>query len=141
MPTRLIDSTPPPIAMSCWPVIDLRGGEVHRVEAGGAEAVDLHARHCSPKPALSTAARAMSPPASPTGSTQPSTTSSTSVGVELVAVADRVAAPCAARSTRRHLVQRAVGLAAAARGADGVVDEGVGHCAASVIGERAPVSR
>ena len=46
-----------------------------------------------PKPALSTAARAMSPPASPTGSTQPSTTSSTSMRVEVVALADRVAAP------------------------------------------------
>ena len=45
MPTRLMDSTPPPIAMSCWPDMICAGGEIHRVEAGSAEAVDLHARH------------------------------------------------------------------------------------------------
>ena len=45
MPTRLIDSTPPPIVMSCWPDITSRRGEIHRVEARGAETVDLHARH------------------------------------------------------------------------------------------------
>ena len=45
MPTRLMDSTPPPMVMSCWPDITWAAGEIHRVEAGGAEAVDLHARH------------------------------------------------------------------------------------------------
>ena len=45
MPMRLIDSTPPPIVISCWPDMTSRGGEVHRVEARGAEAIDLHARH------------------------------------------------------------------------------------------------
>ena len=44
MPMRLMDSTPPPIVMSCWPDITCGGGEIHRVEARGAEAVDLHAR-------------------------------------------------------------------------------------------------
>ena len=45
MPTRLIDSTPPPIVMSCWPDMTCGRREVHRIEARGAEAVDLHARH------------------------------------------------------------------------------------------------
>ena len=30
---------------SCWPDMICAGGEIHRVEAGGAEAVDLHAGH------------------------------------------------------------------------------------------------
>ena len=33
------------MAMSFMPGHDLRGGEIHRIEARGAEAVDLHARH------------------------------------------------------------------------------------------------
>ena len=84
-----------------------------------------------PQPALSTAARAMSPPASPTGSTQPSTTSSTrSVSRSL---RSRTAfSAVTARSTGGHLVQRAVRLAAPARGADVVVDEGVGHSRTSL---------
>ena len=58
---------------------DLGRREIHRIEAGGAKAVDLHAGH--PVAEIGGRARrlrAMSPPASPTGSTQPSTTSSTS---------------------------------------------------------------
>ena len=68
----------------------------------------------------------MSAPASPTGSTQPKTTSSTSARVEVVAVADR-AQRRGAELDRRDLVQRAVGLALAARRADMVVDVGVSH--------------
>ncbi len=45
MPTRLIDSTPPATTQVVLPGHDLRGPEVHRIEAGGAEPVDLHAGH------------------------------------------------------------------------------------------------
>ena len=69
----------------------------------------------------------MSPPASPTGSTQPSTTSSTSVGSSSLRSLIAPSA-CVARLSAGHLVQRAVGLALAARRAHGVVDECVGHC-------------
>jgi hypothetical protein len=40
-----MDSTPPPMAMSFCARHDLGGGEIHRLEARGAEAVDLDARH------------------------------------------------------------------------------------------------
>ena len=43
MPTRLIDSTPPPIVRSCWPLITWEAAKFDRIEAGSAEAVDLHA--------------------------------------------------------------------------------------------------
>ena len=105
---------------------DLRGGEIDPVEAGGAEAVDLHARHLSPKPAASAPMRAMSPPASPTGSTQPITTSSTSSRIEMVAILDRLQRG-RGQMQRRRRMQRAVRLAAPARRADVIVDEGLGH--------------
>ena len=117
MPTRLIEFDAAADGHLVLAGHHLRRGEIHRVEARGAEAVDLHARHLSPKPATSAAARAMSPPASPTGSTQPSTTSSTSAGSSLLR--SLIAAERLRREIERgDLVQRAVGLAAAARGAD-----------------------
>ena len=45
MPTRLIDSTPPAHDQVVLARHDLRGPEVHRIEAGGAEAIDLDAGH------------------------------------------------------------------------------------------------
>ena len=105
---------------------DLGRGEVHRVEAGGAEAVDLHARH-----AVAVARRERG--------------HARDVAARL---ADRIDAaehhvvdqrriePVALLHRRQrlrrqvergHLVQRAVGLAASARRAHVVVDEGVGH--------------
>ena len=87
MPTRLIDSTPPPIVDLVLARHDLRRGDVDGLEARGAEAVDLHARH-----ALGIARderRGAGDVAALLADrmTQPSTTSSTSFGVELVAVA------------------------------------------------------
>ena len=70
--------------------------------------------------------RAMSPPASPTGSTQPITTSSTSSGVEMVAILDRLQRR-RRKMERRRGMQRAVRFAAPARRAHVIVDEGVGH--------------
>ena len=106
---------------------DLGGGEVHGVETRGAEAVDLHARHVvavagrrAPR-----RGRCRRPPRRPDR---------------------RSRAPCRRRARcrarcgrgwrssavrreleRRDLVQRAVRLAAPARGADVIVDECLGH--------------
>ena len=127
MPTRLIDSTPPPMVMSCWPDITSRRGEIDRVEPRGAEAVDLHARHLvavardERRGARDVAARL----ADRIDAAEHDVVDQ--LRVELVAVLDR-AERLRRQIERGHLVQRAVGLAAPARGADGVVDECVGHC-------------
>ena len=87
MPTRLMDSTPPPMVMSCWPDMTWAAAKFTASRPEAQKRLICTPGTLSPKPATSAEARAMSPPASPTGSTQPSTTSSTSSGVELVAVA------------------------------------------------------
>jgi len=43
MPTRLIDSTPPPIANSCWPAMICAEAKLTASKPRGAEAIDLHA--------------------------------------------------------------------------------------------------
>ena len=81
-----------------------------------------------PKPAFIAAKRAISPPASPTGSTTPRTTSSTLSFVEVVALLQRLQRRGGERQ-RGHLMQRAIDLAPAARGADVIVDIGFRHFA------------
>ena len=105
---------------------DLRGGEIHRVEAGRTEAVDLHAGHAVAIAGDQRRVRAISAPASPTGSTHAQDHVVDQSGIELVAVLDG-AERLAREIERGHFVQRAVDLAAAARGAHVIVDEGVGH--------------
>ena len=68
----------------------------------------------------------MSAPASPTGSTHAHHHVVDQRGIELVAALDG-AERLARQIERGHLVQRAVHLAAAARRAHVIVDEGVGH--------------
>ena len=80
MPTRLMDSTPPPMVMECWPDITSAAAKFTASSPEAQKRLICTPGTPSPKPATSAAARAMSPPASPTGSTQPSTTSSSSVG-------------------------------------------------------------
>ena len=126
MPTRLIDSTPPPMVMSCWPDITSAAAKFTASRPEAQKRLIWMPGTLSPKPATSAAARAMSPPASPTGSTQPMHHVVDLRGVELVAVPDG-AERLRRQIERGHFVQRAVGLAAPARGADGVVDECVGH--------------
>ena len=75
----------------------------------------------SPRPAFSAAKRAMSLPASPTGSTTPRMTSSTTSSAEIVAFLQRLQRHGGERQ-RGDLVERAVGLAAAARGTNVIVD-------------------
>ena len=80
MPTRDIDSTPPPMVTSFIPVITCAAARFTASRPEAQNRLIWMPGTSLPKRALSTAARAMSPPASPTGSTQPSTTSSTSIG-------------------------------------------------------------
>ena len=96
MPTRLIDSTPPPIVMSCWPDMTSAAAKFTASRPEAQKRLICTPGTPSPKPATSAAARAMSPPASPTGSTQPSTTSSTSAGSSLLRSLTAASA-CAAR--------------------------------------------
>ena len=105
---------------------DLGRGEIHRVEARGAETVDLHARHAVAE-AGHERRRARDVAA---GLADRIDAAEHHVidqrRVELVAVLDR-GERLRGEIERGHLVQRSVGLAASARGADGVVDECVGH--------------
>ena len=105
---------------------DLGGGEIHRVEAGGAEAVDLHAGH-----AVAIAGNQRRGARDIGGGFADRIDDAhdhviDQSGVELVAVLDG-AERLARQIERGHFVQRAVDLAAAARGAHVIVDEGVGH--------------
>ena len=126
MPTRDIDSTPPPMARSFWPATIARRREVHRIEAGGAEAVDLHARHrlaeagMERRGAGDVAARL----ADRIDAAQNDVVDR--ILRQAVALGER-AQRMARERQRRHLVQGAVGLAAPARGAHRVVDVGFGH--------------
>ena len=104
----------------------LGGGEIHRVEPGGAEPVDLHARHLvavarhDRRDARDVAAGL----ADRIDAAQHHVVDQ--LGIELVALLER-GERLRRQIERGDLVQRAVGLAAAARGADVIVDEGVGH--------------
>ena len=80
MPMRLMDSTPPPMAMSFMPDITCAAARFTASRPEAQKRLICTPGTSLPKPAFSAAARAMSPPASPTGSTQPSTTSSTRIG-------------------------------------------------------------
>ena len=105
---------------------DLGGGEIDRIEAGGTEAVDLHAGHAVAE------ARHQRGGARDVAAGFPHRIDAAQhhvvdeLRVELVAVLDG-GERLRRQIERGHLVQRAVGLAAAARGAHGIVDECVGH--------------
>jgi hypothetical protein len=75
-----MDSTPPPIVMSCWPDMISAAAKLMASRPDAQNRLICTPGTPLPYPAVSAATRAMSPPASPTGSTQPRTTSSTSAG-------------------------------------------------------------
>ncbi len=75
-----MDSTPPPIAISFMPLITWAAAKLTASRPDAQKRLICTPGTSLPKPAFSAAARAMSPPASPTGSTQPSTTSSIRIG-------------------------------------------------------------
>ena len=92
MPTRLMDSTPPPIVISCWPDMISAAAKFTASRPEAQKRLIWMPGTPSPKPATSAAARAMSPPASPTGSTQPKHHVVDHARIEIVAVLDRGAA-------------------------------------------------
>ena len=84
MPTRLIDSAPPPITSSCWPAMIWAAAKFTASRPEAQKRLIWTPGTASPRPAFSAAKRAMSQPASPTGSTTPSTTSSTTSSARLL---------------------------------------------------------
>ena len=126
MPTRLIDSTPPPIDELMLAGHDLRGGEVHGVEAGGAEAVDLHAGHGLAETGLERreARDVAAGLADRIDHAEHDVVDR--IFRQIVAVLQRLQRHGGERQ-RGDFVQRAVRLAAAARGANVIVDECLGH--------------
>ena len=119
---------------------DLGGGEIHRVEPRGAEAIDLDAGH-----AVAEAGHQRRGAGDVAAGLAHRIDAAKHhvvdhAGVELVALLDG-AERLRGEIERGHLVQRAVGLAAAARGAHGVVDECVGHGVLLVIPGRVRSTR
>ena len=112
--------------MSCWPDMTSAAAKFTASRPEAQNRLICTPGTWSPKPANSAAARAMSPPASPTGSTQPITTSSTSSASSLLRSL-MAASACAARLSAVTSCSAPSGLAAAARRANVVVDECVGH--------------
>ena len=127
MPTRLIDSTPPATAMSCWPDMTCAGGEVHRVEAGGAEAVDLDARHAVAvvRPSAPPRARCRRPPRRPDRRSRARRRRRARVSSPLRSLIARSA--CAASDSAVTSCSEPSGLPRPRGRADVVVDEGLGH--------------
>ena len=126
MPTRLIDSTPPPIVMSCWPDITCAAAKLTLSRPEAQKRLICTPGTLSPKPAASAPMRAMSPPASPTAIDAAHHDIVDLAGVEVVALADRLQRR-RREMQRRGGMQRTVRLAAPARGADVIVNESVGH--------------
>src|SRR5882757_6188206 len=84
MPTRLMDSAPPPMVMACWPDMIWAAAKFTASRPEAQKRLICTPGTLSPRPAFSAAKRAMSEPASPTGSTTPSTTSSTTSSFRLL---------------------------------------------------------
>ena len=104
----------------------MRGGEIDRVEPRSTEAVDLHARYAvaeagDQRRGARNVGRGL---AHRIDHAQYHVIDQR--GVELIALLD-LAKRLRREIERGDLVQRAVGLAATARRADVIVDEGVGH--------------
>ena len=105
---------------------DLGGAEIDGVEAGGAEARDLHAGRLVVVAGLE-GGRARDDGAGLADRIDAAEDDVVDLGrVEAVAVAQRFQ-HLGAEAHGRHLVQGAILLAAAARGAHGVIDIGFGH--------------
>ena len=121
MPTRLIDSAPPPMVEFMLAAHDLGGGEIHGIEAGGAEAADLDAGDGFAE------ARLDRREARDVGAGLADRIDHAEHDVvddvfgKIVALFQRLQRHGGERQ-RGHLVQRAIGLAAAARRANVIVD-------------------
>ena len=104
----------------------LRRREVHRVEARGAEPVDLDARHVLAEARLQDRGAGDVAAGFADGVDAAEHHVLDDLGIESVALPDRIERRHG-KIDRRHLVKRAVGLAATARRAHGVVDKGLTH--------------
>ena len=136
MPTRLIDSTPPPIVMSCWPLITWAAAKLTEFETGRAEAVDLHARH---RVAKARGERAHARDVAARFADRIDAAHHDVVDlerVEMVAILDRLQRR-RSQVKRRGGMQRAVRLAAPARRSHVIVDECVNHSLFSMAGRAA----
>ena len=121
MPTRLMDSAPPPMVSSCWPLMICAAAKFTASRPGGAEAVDLHARDGFAEPGLQRreARDVAAGLADRIDHAEDDVVDD--VLVEMVALLQRLQRRGGQRQ-RGDLVQRAIGLAAAARGANVIVD-------------------
>ena len=126
MPTRLIEFDAAADRHFMLAAHHLRRREIHGVEARSAEAVDLHAGH---RVAKARRERAHARDVAACFADRIDATHHDVVdlsGIEFVAILDRFQRRgCKAQSRRR--VQRSVDLAAPARGAHMIVDEGFAH--------------
>ena len=105
---------------------DLGGREIHGVEAGGAEAADLHAGHGFAEARLQRGEARNVAAGFPDRIDNAENDIVDDVFLQVVALLQRLQRHGGERQ-RGDLVQRAVGLAAAARGADVIVDECLRH--------------
>ncbi len=105
---------------------DLRCGEIHRVETGCAETVDLHARRDETEPGRdrSGARNVAAGFADRIDATHHDVVNGDAIDV--IALLDGLESRDG-EAERRNLMQRAIGLAASARRSHGVVDIGFGH--------------
>ena len=126
MPTRLIDSAPPPITSSCWPLITCAAAKFTASRPEAQKRLICTPGTASPRPAFSAAKRAMSRAGLADRIDHAEHDVVDDVFAQIVAVLERLQRHGGERQ-RRDLVQRAVRLAAAARGADVIVDIGLGH--------------
>jgi hypothetical protein len=108
------------------PAHDLRGGKVHRIEAGSAEAADLDARHLLAQAGLQGREAGHVGAGLADGIDDPEYDVVDDVFGEVVALLERLQGRGGERK-RGDFVQRAVRLAAAARGTNVIVDICLGH--------------
>ena len=133
--TRLIDSTPPAMTRSSQPEATFWAAMLTASRPEAQKRLSCTPATVLGRPALIAAVLAMSAPWSPTGETQPSTTSSTPLGSRLLVAHERLVHQADDEVDRLDGVQRSVDLALATGGPDRVEDE----CFAGGHGRLAPL--
>ena len=121
MPTRLIEFGAAADGEFVLAAHDLGGGEIHRIEAGSAEAADLHAGHGFAEAGLQRREARDVGAGLADRIDHAEHDVVDDVGCDVVALLQRLQRHRRQRQ-RGHLMQRAIGLAAAARRANVIVD-------------------
>ena len=121
MPTRLIDSSAAADGEFMLAAHDLGGGEIHGIEAGGAEAADLDAGNGFAEPGLQRREARDVGAGLADRIDHAEDDVVDDVLLQIVALLERLQRHRRQRQ-RGHLMQRAIGLAAAARRANVIVD-------------------